>query len=77
MTGDTSSGELDLGRARGLKSRAFRWSIGLVLAAMLAVGAAFFELLPLAVAYWLALGFGLGSIGATVVYFVSHQEQRE
>lgn len=77
MTGDTSPRELDVDRARGLKSRAFRWNIGLVLAAMLAVGAAFLELLPLAVAYWLALGLGLGSIGATIVYFVAHQEQRE
>jgi hypothetical protein len=41
---------------------------------MLTVGAAFFELLPILVAYWLGLGLGIGAIGAMVIYFVAHQE---
>ena len=63
--------------SRALKARAFRWNLCLVVGAILTVGAAFFELLPILVAYWLGLGLGIGAIGAMVIYFVAHQELRE
>lgn len=77
MTGDAESRNFEMNRARALKSRAFRWTIFLILDAMLAAGSALLELIPFVVGYWLALGCGLGSIGTTIIYFVAHGEVRE
>lgn len=77
MADHTASPHSDRAGARALKARAFRWNLCLVVGAMLTVGAALLELLPISVAYWLGLVLGLGAIGAMVVYFAAHQEQRE
>lgn len=77
MAGDAKSGDFEKNRASALKSRAFRWTIFLILVAMLAAGTALLELIPFVVGYWLTLGCGLGSIGTTTIYFVAHGEQRE